>query len=175
MAKKPWYDPLRYDLTRYDVFERAMSAVLLVGMAIVIVYASVSFVVTLGQEAGRLGSHMGYETFQRLFDSALAVLIAIELSHSVLQSVRGHHGLVQVRTVVVIGVLAIVRKFVLLEIETAEGMLVLGLAAALASHGVVYAVTHWIEDRMRKRKREDDEVDENLSERAGVPTSESAS
>jgi uncharacterized membrane protein (DUF373 family) len=174
MKKRPWFDPLRYDLTRFDLFERGMSAVLLAGMSVVIVLAAVSFFVTIGQEMGQLGTHVGYNTFQRLFDSALAVLIAIELAHSVLQSVRGHHGLVQVRTVVVIGVLAIVRKFVLLEIETANGMLVLGLAAALLALGAVYGVTHWIEDRMRSRKREDEEAEENLSEKAGVPTSDTA-
>lgn len=174
MPERSKFDPLRYDLTRFDVFERGMSAVLLLGMSIVIVLAAVSFFVTIGEEIGKFGTHIGYATFQTLFDSALAVLIAIELAHSVLQSVRGHHGLVQVRTVVVIGVLAIVRKFVLLEIETADGQLVLGLAAALIALGAVYGVTHWIEDRMRERKREDVERDEDLSERAGVPTSDTA-
>lgn len=140
---------------RYESFERAVSAVLLVGMSGVIVLATLSFLQALWPIMTVVGSVFDYATFQTLFDRALAALIAIELAHSVLQSVRGHHGLVQVRTVVIIGVLAIVRKFVLIDVEVASGMLLIGLAGALAALGLVYAVTHWIEDRVRARIRED--------------------
>ncbi|MEM9781383.1 MAG: phosphate-starvation-inducible PsiE family protein [Pseudomonadota bacterium] len=141
------------NLLRYETFERAVSAILLVGMSAVIVIATVSFLRALWPIATVVGEVFDYATFQTLFDRALAALIAIELAHSVLQSVRGHHGLVQVRTVVIIGVLAIVRKFVLVDVETASGQLLLGLAAALAALGIVYAVTHWIEDRIIARRR----------------------
>ncbi|MEO1469578.1 MAG: phosphate-starvation-inducible PsiE family protein [Pseudomonadota bacterium] len=142
-------------LLRYETFEMVVSAVLLVGMSGVILLATLSFLVALWPFMTLAGAIFDYATFQTLFDRALAALIAIELAHSVLQSVRGHHGLVQVRTVVIIGVLAIVRKFVLLDVEVASGMLLLGLAAALAALGVVYAVTHWIEDRVRARALDD--------------------
>lgn len=145
-------------LLRYESFERAVSAVLLIGMSGVIVLATVSFLHALWPIISVVGAVFDYATFQTLFDRALAALIAIELAHSVLQSVRGHHGLVQVRTVVIIGVLAIVRKFVLIDVETASGALLIGLAAALAALGLVYAVTHWIEDRVRARRREDGDL-----------------
>ncbi|MEM6488521.1 MAG: phosphate-starvation-inducible PsiE family protein [Pseudomonadota bacterium] len=138
----------------YELFERGVSFVLLVGMSGVIILALLSFLVALYPFMTEVGAIFDYATFQTLFDRALAALIAIELAHSVLQSVRGHHGLIQVRTVVIIGVLAIVRKFVLIDVEVASGTLMLGLALALAALGAVYAITHWIEDLLVRRARD---------------------
>lgn len=132
----------------YNVFERAISAVLLAGMIGVIGLATVSFLAALGPLLLEAGTSFDYSTFQDLFDRALAALIALELAHSVYQSVLGRHGLIQVRTVVIIGVLAVVRKFVLIDLESTSGILILGLSAAVLALGTVYAITFWIE-RMR--------------------------
>lgn len=145
---------------RYAFFERAVSAVLLAGMAGVILLATGSFLFALWPHLSAPDKQLDYAAFQGLFDRALAALIAIELAHSIHQAVRGHHGLVQVRTVVIIGLLAVVRKFVLLEVETADGVLIAGLGLALLALGVVYALTHWIEDRMRSRLFEDRQTED---------------
>ena len=142
------------DLLRYENFERAVSAVLLVGMIGVILLATGSFLRALWPYMTAMGPVLDFGAFQSLFDRALAALIALELAHSVYQSALGRHGLVQVRTVVIIGVLAVVRKFVLLELETTSGMLLAGLSAAVLALGVVYALTFWIEGR--RQAREDD-------------------
>ncbi|MEM7529913.1 MAG: phosphate-starvation-inducible PsiE family protein [Pseudomonadota bacterium] len=149
---------------RYAHFEQVVSAVLLAGMAVVILLATASFLIGLWPflRAGTLV--LDYASFQTLFDRALAALIAIELAHSIHQAVRGHHGLVQVRTVVIIGLLAVVRKFVLLEVETADGILITGLGIALLALGIVYALTHWIEDRMRLRSRDNRSVEDVTKE-----------
>ena len=134
-------------MPRYDHFERVISAILLIGMIAVIALATASFLRGIWPFALQVGSTFDYATFQSLFDRALAALIALELAHSVYQSVLGRHGLVQVRTVVIIGVLAVVRKFVLVDIDSVSGELLLGLSAAVLALGVVYALTHWIEAR----------------------------
>jgi len=140
------------DLLNYSTFERGVSAILLVGMVVVIAFATVSFLSALVPFFGEMGTPQDYTTFQGLFDRALAALIALELAHSVHQSVLGRHGLIQVRTVVIIGVLAVVRKFVLIDLEDTSGLLILGLSAAVLALGVVYALTHWIEFRERALK-----------------------
>jgi len=45
------------------------------------------------------------------------------------------------------GVLAGVWKVVLIDIGTASGLLILGLSSAVLALGIVYALTHWIEER----------------------------
>lgn len=136
-------------LRAYAIFERGIAAVLTLGMAVVIVLATISFLFELAGVTARVDPELDYQAFQILFDRVLAAIIALELAHSVRQMVAGRSGLVQMRTVIVIGVLAIVRKFILLDIATASGALVAGLAAAILALGAVYALMHWIEDRTR--------------------------
>lgn len=131
-------------LKLYVLFEKAVAGVLLLGMCVVILLATWSFVLSFA-EIGDLAGGLQYAFFQVLFDRVLAALIALELAHSVLQMVEGKHGLTQVKTVVVIGILAVVRKLILLEIETTSGVFLLGLGAAVFSLGAVYAMISWME------------------------------
>jgi len=137
------------EFVSYSGFERAVSLILLVGMIGVIILATASFLGALLPFATQVGVPQDYTIFQGLFDRALAALIALELAHSVHQSVLGRHGLIQVRTVVIIGVLAVVRKFVLIDLEETSALLIIGLSAAVLALGIVYALTHWIEFRER--------------------------
>lgn len=136
---------------QYKMFERAVAAVLLIGMVVVIGLASWSFLWSVSEVAFNINQQLDFATFQTLFDRILAALITLELAHSVHQMAKGRHGLFQVRTVVIIGILAVVRKFILLEIETASGILLMGLGAAILALGVVYALTHWIEEQAKQR------------------------
>ena len=129
----------------YARFERIIAWFLLLGMAIVIVLASINFGRSLFETVMDVETGWDYTTFQSLFDRVIAVLIALELAHSVQQTAAGKHGLIQVRTVVLIGVLAVVRKFILLEIETTSGLFLAGLAAAILALGLVYALILWVE------------------------------
>ncbi len=136
---------------RFDLLERGVAYVLLAGMIGVIALTLVH--VAAGLWSVWTGSIMdlGYRDFQGLFDRILAALIALELAHSVRQTAAGEHGLIQVRTVLLIGVLAVVRKLILLEIETTSGLFLLGLAAAVLALGTVYALTLWMETRPKAK------------------------
>lgn len=130
---------------RYEIFERGVSVVLLVGMIGVILIATVNFLVGLIPHFTSLDDKaMPYTVFQSLFDKALAAIIALELAHSVYQTALGNHALSQVRTVVIIGILAVVRKFVLIDIATVTGPVLIGLGVAILSLGAVFVSTYWI-------------------------------
>lgn len=131
----------------YTYFERLISAALLLGMAVVIVLATFSFLRSVGGAAMEYGGPLDYPSFQLLFDRVLAAIIALELAHSVHQMVTGHRGMAQVKTVVVIGLLAIVRKLILVEIEATSGLFLLGIAATVLSLGIVFALVQWVESR----------------------------
>jgi uncharacterized membrane protein (DUF373 family) len=132
----------------YVWFEKAVAAVLLFGIGVVVVLAIESFGRTVfGTFAQLGGAPLDYAVFETLFDRILAALIAVELAHSVHQMVEGKHGLSQVRTVIVIGVLALVRKLIVLDVATTSGFFLLGLAAAILSLGGLLALVQWIETR----------------------------
>ncbi|RSK32319.1 hypothetical protein EJA01_13030 [Rhodovulum iodosum] len=114
------------------------------GMGVVILLATFSFLRTTVQATLGFGGALDYATFQTLFDRVLAAVIALELAHSVQQMAAGHRGLVQVKTVIIIGVLAVVRKLILLEVESTSGLFLIGVAAAILSLGLVLALTHWV-------------------------------
>jgi uncharacterized membrane protein (DUF373 family) len=134
---------------RFDWLERGVAYVLLAGMMAVIALTLIH--VGAGLWAVWTGSltTLAYSDFQGLFDRILAALIALELAHSVRQTAAGEHGLIQVRTVLLIGVLAVVRKLILLEVETTSGLFLLGLAAAILALGTVYALILYMETRAK--------------------------
>ena len=132
----------------YVGFERVVAAALLFGIAVVVLLAIESFGETvLATVLSVGGPPLDYAIFETLFDRILAALIALELAHSVHQMVEGKHGLSQVRTVIVIGVLALVRKLIVLDVATTSGFFLLGLAAAILSLGGLLALVQWIEAR----------------------------
>ncbi len=130
---------------KYETFERGVAVLLTLGMTVVIGLAVWHLGTGLFDSVTGYGPDFSYADFQNLFDRVLAALIALELTHSVRQMAAGKHGLVQVRTVVLIGVLAVVRKLILLEVETTSGAFLAGLAAAIIALGGVYALILWVE------------------------------
>lgn len=86
--------------------------------------------------------------FQSVFGMVLTVIIAMEFKHSILIMVGRQHGIVQVRTVVLIAMLVIIRKFILIDISTVTAGHVLALAAAIIALGAVY----WL---VREQDRKD--------------------
>jgi uncharacterized membrane protein (DUF373 family) len=79
----------------------------------------------------------------------MTVLIALEFNHSLLGVLERRHSIVQVRTVVLIALLAISRKFIILDLKEAQPALLLALGAAALALGAVY----WL---VREQDRRDD-------------------
>lgn len=131
----------------YTYFERMVAAALLLGMAAVILLATYSFLRSIGTEAIASADGLDYTAFQLFFDRLLAAIISIELAHSVHQMVSGQRGMAQVKTVIVIGLLAIVRKLILVDIGSTSGLFLLGIAATVLSLGIVFALVQWVESQ----------------------------
>ena len=131
----------------YPLFERVIAAALLVGMIFVVILSAISFGQSLVEIAiSKLNEPMSYQNLQLLFGKVLAALIALELAHSVHQTATGKHGLIQVKTIIVIGVLAVVRKLIPLDFERQPEMLY-GLAAAILALGILFALINYVEER----------------------------
>jgi uncharacterized membrane protein (DUF373 family) len=79
-----------------------------------------------------------YAVFQAFFGMIFTVIIALEFKRSLLVVAERRHGIVQVRTVVLIALLAIVRKLMIIDLSAAEAQQVFALAAAILALGAVY-------------------------------------
>jgi uncharacterized membrane protein (DUF373 family) len=87
------------------------------------------------------------ENFQALFGMILTVLIALEFNHSIVGVLERHKSIIQVRTVVLIALLALVRKFIIFDVSKTDPLTIIGLAAAILALGSVYWV---VRDQDRK-------------------------
>jgi len=123
----------------YERFEQVVCLVLTVLVSGVVV---ASLAVLLARVAGLL--LLGVvdpaepEVFQAIFGMIVTVLIALEFNHTLLGVLERRHSIVQVRTVVLIALLAIARKFLILDLKEAEPTTLLGLAGAALALGGVY-------------------------------------
>ena len=131
----------------YARFERLMAFLILAGMVVVIGLTLFSFAMSTLQVLGTLPEELDYAVFQTLFDRVLAAIIALEIAHSIREMVSGRHGRAQLRTVVVIGMLAVVRKVVVLDVESTSGVFLAGLAAVILALGVTLAIVNTFASR----------------------------
>ena len=131
----------------YRHFERGVAFVLMAGMVVVIALAVWSFLRATGTAAADPAAALDYPVFQTLFDRLLAAIIALELAHSVQLMVTGRRGLVQLRAVLAIGVLAVVRKLILIDIGSVDPLLLVGLSAAIVALAAALAALSWVQHR----------------------------
>ena len=77
------------------------------------------------------------------------VIIALEFKRSLWSWRSAGTSIVQVRTVILLALLAIVRKLIILDLATTEAMQLFALSAAILALGVVY----WLVRDQDRRER----------------------
>ena len=127
-------------LTIYQKFEHAVILVLTALIAVVIGFALWNLVlkILLSIISSSGFDPTDYAVFQAFFGMIFTVIIALEFKRSLLVVAERRHGIVQVRTVLLIALLAIVRKLMIIDLSTAEAQQVFALAAAILALGAVY-------------------------------------
>jgi uncharacterized membrane protein (DUF373 family) len=126
-------------MTGYERFEQAVSLALtaLVSVVIVVTLLRISYRICI-LLLFEIFDPRQPEIFQAIFGMIMTVLIALELNHSILSVLERRHGIVQVRTVVLIAILALVRKFILIDFTQETPLMMFGLAASAFALGAVY-------------------------------------
>ena len=76
--------------------------------------------------------------FQTVFGMIFTVIIALEFKHSILIMVKSEQSVVQVRTVVLIAMLAVIRKFIIIDLSATTANQMFALAAGIVALGAVY-------------------------------------
>ena len=133
----------------YERFEHIVAFVLGLIIAILIALALVQLVVRIVPLllTGALDP-LDHEVFQGLFGMVMTLLIALEFKHSIIRVALRRESIVQVKTVVLIALLALSRKFVILDAKTTEPAMIAALAGATLVLGVVYWLLRERDDRL---------------------------
>lgn len=126
-------------LSMYEKFEQGVALVLTGLISVIIMIA----LLELSREVFRLMlidavNPLDHKVFQFLFGQILTVLIALEFKHSILRVIARKESIIQVKTVLLIGLLAISRKFIILDIGEISAHTILALAAAVVSLAIAY-------------------------------------
>lgn len=81
---------------------------------------------------------LDHATFQVVFGMIFTVVIALEFKRSLLVAADRSIGILQVRTIVLIALLAILRKFIIIDLATTTPAELAALAGAALALGVVF-------------------------------------
>jgi uncharacterized membrane protein (DUF373 family) len=134
-------------LTLYQQFEHAVILILTGIIAIVIVAAvwNLALNVMLGVVLAAAFDPSNYAVFQTVFGMMFTVIIALEFKKTLVVVSERQQTTVQVRAVVLIALLAVVRKVIILDLAATEALQVFALAAAILALGAVYWLVRYPE------------------------------
>ena len=146
-------------LTLYQKFEQVCVLMLTTLIAIIIALAlwNLTLKILLSIWATNFDP-TDYGVFQTVFGMIFTVIIALEFKRSLLVVAERRHSVVQVRSVILIALLAVVRKLIILDLSSTDAFHLLALAAAILALGAVYWL---VRDQGQPREiiaRETDEV-----------------
>jgi uncharacterized membrane protein (DUF373 family) len=125
----------------YDKFEQLVALALTFLISVIIVVALVELtkeiVLLVIKGASDL---LEYKIFQSIFGQIMTLLIALEFKHSILKMAQRGESIIQAKTVFLIALMAIARKFIILDIhETSAGTI-----AALAAAVLALSAGYWL-------------------------------
>jgi uncharacterized membrane protein (DUF373 family) len=127
-------------LSLYQRFESIVVTFLTALIAVIVVAAvwNLSLKVLFGLVLSGSLDPSDYSVFQAVFGMIFTVIIALEFKKSLLVMAERRDTIVQIRSVVMIALLAICRKVIILDLTETDAMHILALAAAILALGVVY-------------------------------------
>ena len=123
----------------YQRFEQAVALVLTLLISGVIVVATAHLVlVEVRDYLLNPFAPVDAASFQSIFGTIMTVLIALEFNHAIMSILHRKESIVQLKTVILIALLAMARKFIIIDFTGLEPLAVLALAFAVLALGLVY-------------------------------------
>lgn len=136
-------------LTFYQRFESVVALALTFLISLVIIVAL--FRLVMGVVAGLVVGAMNpldHVVFQKVFGEILTLLIALEFNHTLQYVATRQQTIIQAKIVLLIAVLALARKFIVMDLTTTSPQTLYGLAAVTVALGVTYWFTRDREERV---------------------------
>jgi uncharacterized membrane protein (DUF373 family) len=127
-------------LTVYLKFEHAVVLVLIALISVIIVAAvwKLALKIVFGLVVSDTFDLSDLAAFQSVFGMVFTVIIAVEFKRTLLLVSERTDSVVQVRAVILIALLAVVRKLIILDISPSDAPQLLALAVATLALGAVY-------------------------------------
>ncbi len=142
-------------LSIYERFEQSVVGVLTLVIAVIVALATWQLLLhTLKLMESHVVDPADPQVFQALFGMVLTVLIALEFKHTLLVVRHHRRAIVQVRAVVLIALLALVRRFIILDLYQTAPSIIAALAGAVLALGIVFSLVGNYE------QQQEDEVSE---------------
>ena len=137
-------------MTAYERFEQIVALTLTAVISIVIAVALVQLVIgVIPLLIGGALNPLEHQTFQALFGMIMTLLIAMEFKHSIIRVALRRGSIIQVKTVLLIALLALSRKFIILDTAATEPATIAAVAGATLVLGIVYWLLRERDDRPR--------------------------
>ena len=136
------------NLTIYQRFESLVALILtlLVMLVIAVALFRLSVEIVGGLVIGALNP-LEHGVFQAIFGQIMTVLIALEFNHTLRFVVAREQSIIQTKTVLLISLLAMARRFIIMDLTAASSVELLGLAAVTLALGATYWLMRERDDR----------------------------
>jgi uncharacterized membrane protein (DUF373 family) len=126
-------------LSLYEKFEQTIVSVLTLVIAAIVTIATWQLLLhTVKLLESNLVSVADSQVFQSIYGMVLTVLIALEFKHTLLVVKHHRRAIVQVQAVVLIALLALVRRFLILDFYQTTPSVIAALAGATLALGIVF-------------------------------------
>ena len=151
MTRPARWEQLRAEwavLSYYQRFEGLVATVLTVVIALIILVAlyRLTFSVIAGLLLGVLDP-LDPSVFQMVFGEILTLLIALEFNHTLQYVVKRDQSIIQTKVVLLIALLAVARKFIILDLKDVSAGQLVGLASITLALGLGYWLVRQRDDR----------------------------
>lgn len=155
-------------LTLYQRFEQVVTLALSLLLIVVILAAmwNLFLRVMVGLVLEGSLDPTDHLVFQSVFGAIFTVIIALEFKRSIVVSVESHDTVFHVRTVVLVALLALLRKFIILDLDKTGAATIAALAFATLALGGIYWMVRW-QDEGRAAAR-DLASDQGAAHRSGA-------
>ena len=137
-------------MTVYERFEQVVAITLSGLIAVVIVISLIQLIrLVFTMLVMDALNPLDHEVFQLVFGATMTLLIAMEFKHSIVKVALRKESIIQVKTVILIAILALARKFIILDLDVDPAKV-----AALAGTILALGLTYWLMRERDDRKSE---------------------
>lgn len=142
-------------MTAYERFEQIVAFLLGLLIAVVVVIALIQLLIeVMPLVLGGALDPLDHRVFQALFGMIMTLLIAMEFKHSIIRVALRRESVIQVKTVMLVALLALSRKFIILDVAATEPATIAALSGATLVLGIVYWMLRERDDRLATAVRD---------------------
>lgn len=124
----------------YERFEQVIALILSAVIAVIIVVSMVQLIaIVFTMLISNALNPLDHKVFQSVYGMIMTLLIAMEFKHSIVRVALRRDSIIQVKTVILIALIALARKFVILDPDVSPGKV-----AALAGATLALGATYWL-------------------------------